>query len=537
MNKRRTGSVRSEAPGGDGVRRLGVVVVTGFLFCPGALATRADAQSGSWILPSSAYSGGANGAEFHSDVRILNLGTAPVTIAGTFYDQSNRETYAAGPFEVAARNQASFDNVLLSLFGRPLGSYGPIRFQSSGPIVVSSSVNNVNACGNGSTAGLWLPGIAASQALKAGALGQLALSASAGSGYRTNVVFMNPGEAGTAVRANLRRGDGSLVGTLTIDSIAANGFRQVELSSVPGAAGTTDANLWMEFRSDQPLLAYASVIHNASGDPFAIVATADSEGSGEEGNEVTVTLPGGVPLVMIRVPAGTFQMGSPVSERSRENGETLHQVTLTSDYYLGRYEVTQGQWKALMGTNPSANVACGDDCPVDSVSWANARGVGGFIEKLNAHIAATGQAGAGKYRLPTEAEWERAARGGGQTRFSFGDALDGDDYNCGLSAQAEPHMWWCANAGARMPQPVGGKQPNPYGLYDVHGNVWEWCEDWYGSYSPAPQTDPIGPATGASRTWRGGSSHYELRGCRSAMRFDYDPGGREDIGLRLARSK
>ncbi len=425
--------------------------------------------------------------------------------------------------------------MLLSLFGRPPGSYGPIRFQSSGPIVVSSSVNNVNACGNGSTAGLWLPGIAASQALKAGALGQLALSATAGSGYRTNVVFMNPGEVSTAVRASLRRGDGSLVGTLTIESIAANGFRQVELSSVPGSAGTTDANLWLEFRSDQPLLAFASVIHNASGDPFAIVATADTEGGGEEGNEVTVTLPGGVPLVMVRVPAGTFQMGSPASERSRESEETLHQVTLTSDYYLGKYEVTQGQWKALMGTNPSANAACGDGCPVDSVSWTDARGTGGFIEKLNAHLAATGQPGAGKYRLPTEAEWERAARGGGQTRFSFGDALDGDDF-CGQSAQSEPHLWWCANSGGKT-HPVGGKQPNPYGLYDIHGNVWEWCEDWCGNYSPAPQTDPTGPATGTSRTWRGGSSHYERRACRSAMRFGYDPGGRDDLGLRLARSK
>ncbi len=535
MTNRRPGSPRIGMPGGGSAPRLGTLLAAGLLSLQGVVASVAEGQAGRWILPSSAYSGGANGAEFHSDVRILNLGTAPVTIAGTFYDQSNGETHAAAAFDVAARNQASFDNVLLTLFGRPPGSYGPIRFQSSGPIVVSSSVNNVNACGNGATAGLWLPGVAASQALKAGALGQLALSATAGSGYRTNVVFMNPGEVGTAVRASLRRGDGSLVGTLTIESIAANGFRQVELSSVPGSAGTTDANLWLEFRSDQSVLAFASVIHNASGDPFAIVATADTEGGGEEGNEVTVTLPGGVPLVMVRVPAGTFQMGSPVSERSREVGEDLHQVTLTSDYYLGKYEVTQGQWKALMGTNPSANAACGDGCPVDSVSWTDARGIGGFIEMLNAHLAATGQPGAGKYRLPTEAEWERAARGGAQTRFSFGDALDGDDF-CGQSAQSEPHMWWCANSGGRT-HPVGGKEPNPYGLYDVHGNVWEWCEDWYGNYSPAPQMDPTGPASGTSRTWRGGSNHYERRACRSAMRFNYDPGGRDDLGLRLARSR
>ena len=84
---------------------------------------------------------------------------------------------------------------------------------------------------------------------------------------------------------------------------------------------------------------------------------------------------------------------------------------------------------------------------------------------------------------------------------------------------------------------MGGKQPNPYGLYDIHGNVWEWCEDWWGTYSPAPQIDPTGPVTGTSRAWRGGSSHYERRACRSAMRFGYDPGGRDDLGLRLARSR
>lgn len=257
-------------------------------------------------------------------------------------------------------------------------------------------------------------------------------------------------------------------------------------------------------------------------------------------SEVTVMLPGGVPLVLVKVPAGTFQMGSPATEERRESNETLHQVTLTSDYYVGRTEVTQEQWQAVTGS--PMPVSCGSygvgaTYPVYCVSWTEIAGPGGFLEKLNAHLSSTGQPGAGKYRLPTEAEWERAARGGTQTRFSFGDALDSND-SCGgpspASAQALPNMWWCANAGSAT-HPVGTKLANQLGLFDMHGNVSEWCQDRYGPYPTTPQTDPFGAASGFPNV-RGGDFLSSLGGSRAASRFNIIPDGAQSrIGFRIAR--
>ncbi len=246
----------------------------------GALAvTGCDGAGGSartYFLPSSAYSVGAGGAEFHTDLRLMNPGPSAVTVTPTLYDQTSGQAYPAAPFAVAGRSQVSYDNVLQSLFGRGPGAYGPIRLQTSGPLIVSSVVNNVNACGAGAVSGEWLPGLDASQAMTAGILVQLALSADGGTGYRTNVVFVNPGTQAATVSAGLRRGAGSSIGTSSIGPLPANGFRQVSLGGFPGAAGVTDTNLFLEFTSDQPVLAFASVINNGSGDPFAIVASPDT---------------------------------------------------------------------------------------------------------------------------------------------------------------------------------------------------------------------------------------------------------------------
>ena len=429
-------------------------------------------------------------------------------------------------FTIPARSQASLDNILRTLFGAGLGSYGPIRFEATGALVVSSSVNNVNACGSGATSGQWLPGIDASQALRAGIMGQLALSASATSGYRTNVVFMNPGTANATVTATLRRGDGSSIGTVTYPALPADGFRQVSLGGFPGATAT-DTNLFLEFTSDQPVLSFASVINNASGDPFAIVAAADTASA-----ETTVTLPGGVPLVLVKIPHGTFLMGSPAAERSRGTDEAQHPVTISTDYYIGKTDVTQAQWQAVMGSNPSRFSSCGGSCPVESVSWNDIAGSGGFLERLN---AALGLSGASAFRLPTEAEWERAARGGTTTRFSFGDALDCDD-QCG-PCSADPYLWWCANQGA-VQRAVGQKQANPYGLSDVHGNMREWVQDWYGPYPSGAVADPTGPSSGGSRVNRGGFWDDVLGVCRSAYRgVAVDSYRDNSIGFRLARSQ
>ncbi len=264
----------------------------------------------------------------------------------------------------------------------------------------------------------------------------------------------------------------------------------------------------------------------------AVVATA-----GSDRREVTVTLPGAVPLALVRIPAGTFTMGSPPGERGREDDETAHQVTLTRDYWIGKYEVTQAQWQALMGTNPSY-YSSGGEFPVDQVSWDDITGADGFLDRLNRHLKSTGQPLAGRMRLPTEAEWERAARGGTTTRFWYGDVLDCKDA-CVPCATHSRFMWWCGGRykGDLPAGPVGGKQPNPYGLHDVHGSVSEWVQDRYGLYGTSAQTDPTGPAKGVDRVVRGGGSETFPQYSRSACRGTRAPSDRwSHTGLRVAAS-
>ncbi len=261
-----------------------------FVLAPVVLAparARADV-----VIPSTAFSGGANNAEFHSDVRIFNPSTtSPVLVTPVFYQSDANgnvtNTVTAPAFTVPPRSQVAYDNVLASLFGQAKGVFGPIRLQASAPLVVSTGVNNVNACGAGAVSGQWLPGIDTAQALAAGTLVQLGVSVDAQTGYRTNVDFMNPGASTASVTVKVRRGDGSQLSSNTI-AVPANALVQRRLddaSTFPGVAGTTDTNLWLEFTSDQPVLSFASVINNASGDPFAIVMTA-------EPNVSTVGAPG-----------------------------------------------------------------------------------------------------------------------------------------------------------------------------------------------------------------------------------------------------
>jgi len=206
------------------------------------------------------------------------------------------------------------------------------------------------------------------------------------------------------------------------------------------------------------------------------------------------------------IPAGTFTMGSPKDELGRADGETQHQVTLTKTHYMQTTEVTQGQWKAVMGNNPSAFPNCGDDCPMESVSWDDAQA---FITELN-------KKGEGAYRLPTEAEWEYAARAGTDTAYANGDMTEAD---CGHDPNLDAMGWYCGNAtvtyggcadgsGWGGPScsgtfPVAQKQANAWGLYDMHGGVHEWCNDWFGAYAGSdPVTDPTGPDTGTGRVGR-----------------------------------
>jgi formylglycine-generating enzyme required for sulfatase activity len=223
-----------------------------------------------------------------------------------------------------------------------------------------------------------------------------------------------------------------------------------------------------------------------------------------------------VKLEMVLIPAGKFKMGSPASEKGRRDNETQHEVTLTKPFYMGKYEVTQEQWEAVMGDNPSSSKTKGAKLPVTDVSWNDCQD---FIKKLNASTK-------GGYRLPTEAEWEYTCRAGTSTAYSYGDNLSMSDANThGASIKA-----------------VGSYKPNAFGLYDMHGNVWEWCEDWYGAYSAGavtdPRTDPRGLAPAKRRVLRGGSFYVVESYARSSARNDFTPTVRGNgVGFRLARTK
>ena len=217
-------------------------------------------------------------------------------------------------------------------------------------------------------------------------------------------------------------------------------------------------------------------------------------------------------MEFVRIPAGEFLMGSnsPDAEASEQ---PVTRVLIGRAFDLGKYEVTQGQWEAVMGSNPSRFDACGLDCPVENVSWEDARE---FIRRLNA------MDGAGTYRLPTEAEWEYAALAG-----AAGD-LDAAD----LDAIA-----WCGENSENRTHPVGGKAPNAFGLHDIIGNVYEWVEDRYGPYPGEAVTDPEGAGSGSLRVFRGGSWYFSVRNCRSSYRgYDVAGGQHRFLGFRLLRT-
>ena len=261
--------------------------------------------------------------------------------------------------------------------------------------------------------------------------------------------------------------------------------------------------------------------------------------------ETRVDLPGlpedATPLEMVLIPAGTFTMGSPADERGRGASDwPPHEVTITQPFYLGKYEISQAQWRAVMGSDPSrwdfGNYGSGDDYPVYYVRWNDCQA---FISRLN-------ETGQGTFRLPTDAEWEFACRAGTTTRFSFGDALecdesDGDELKdfCEL---ADQYMWWMGNdtygGEASGTKEVGRKLPNPWGLYDIHGNVLEWCSDRFEPSSDrGSQTDPQGPTLGPLRAYRGGYWARSARRCRSATRGTFSPYNRRyEFGFRLLRS-
>ena len=235
--------------------------------------------------------------------------------------------------------------------------------------------------------------------------------------------------------------------------------------------------------------------------------------NGEPAERFTVN---GVTFTMVAVKGGAFQMGATAEQGSDaySDEKPAHSVTL-SDYYIGQMEVTQALWQAVMGSNPSKWK--GDNLPVERVSWNDCQQ---FITKLN---QLTGK----KFRLPTEAEWEYAARGGSKSR----------GYKYAGSNDIGSVAWYGGNIGSKT-HPVGQKQANELGIYDMAGNVLEWCQDWYGSYSSGAQTNPTGPSSASDRVLRGGSWYSIAWGCRVSCRSYSSPDRRDDryndLGLRLA---
>jgi formylglycine-generating enzyme required for sulfatase activity len=242
------------------------------------------------------------------------------------------------------------------------------------------------------------------------------------------------------------------------------------------------------------------------------------------GKELVLTIPGGrqaklrMKLRMKLIPAGRFTMGSTANEKGRKSNEgPVPEVVISKSFYMGVYEVTQAQWQAVMGNNPSSFGGKPQN-PVEQVLWEDCQK---FLEKLNGM-------GIGTFRLPTEAEWEYACRAGTKTAYSFGDDVS--------KLKEYANYEDTPKYGLKSTAPVGSFKPNSWGLYDMYGNVWEWCSDWYGDYGTGRQTDPKGAARGSLRVLRGGCWSYSSRHCRSAYRSWCSPLGRHSIlGFRVVR--
>ena len=262
---------------------------------------------------------------------------------------------------------------------------------------------------------------------------------------------------------------------------------------------------------------------DADPDDFGKSVASEFGGSHSAGDRATLTV-NGAEFAFRYCPAGSFQMGSSSGEGGRDSDETQHKVTLTKGFWLMETELTQKQWEALMNDNPS-NFK-GDELPVEQISWNDCQKL---IEKLNANSS---KLSGWKFELPTEAQWEYACRAGTETPFFWGSSLNGDKANCNGNY---PYGTSIKGKYLEKTAPVKSYDSNKWGFYDMCGNVWEWCKDWYGDYPSGEATDPEGPNAGSDRVFRGGSWYFYAVFCRSAKRQGSIADGRYlNLGARLA---
>lgn len=242
------------------------------------------------------------------------------------------------------------------------------------------------------------------------------------------------------------------------------------------------------------------------------------------GESLRLILPGNVAMEYVWCPPGTFTMGSPNDELGQGDWDgPQHAVTLAHGFWMARFPTTQRQYVALVGSNPSGHQ--GDALPVEQVDWPTAVA---FCEKVNARLGSALPEGF-RCSLPTEAQWEYACRAGTTGPLNSGRELTSD---CEACANLNALAWCEANSDERT-HAVGKKRPNAWGLYDMHGNVWEWCRDWFDDYAEQSQTDPTGPKSGASKVGRGGSWDDCPGECRSAYRSQFEPNSAyPDLGFR-----
>jgi formylglycine-generating enzyme required for sulfatase activity len=497
-------------------------------------------------IPAAAHTPGVGGTTWRTDLQLKTRGTQQATVR---IDLLQRDQDNSSPASVTLTLDPGlsirYEDALQDLFGFS-GSAALRITATSGDVMVTSRTYNDDAAG---TYGQYIAGSEEGEAFGEGehaALIQLSMSVDPDEGYRANVGFLNVTGQSIDVEVSLYLSTGVHLGILDYVLLP---YEYDQVANVFDAVSTTNVEdgyaLVRTTTTGGELFTYASVIDNRSGDAIYIPGQPDQAPPIQAGciafEETTFMLPGGVPLEMVCIPEGTFMMGAYGGERGATSSERpQHQVTLTRDFWIGKYEVTQAQWLAFMGSLPGSSAGVGDDYPVYRVSWDDACGgttgsdcaANSFIGRLNQALGTTA------FRLPTEAEWEYAARGGTTTRFSHGDALECDDY-CDFCSTHDPYMVWCGNT-IGPSEPVGSKDPNPFGLHDMHGNVWEWVGDWFDAdyYGVSPPTDPTGPVSGSDRVLRGGSWLHYAQESRSANRYSGSLfyGASYTIGFRLARS-